>query len=49
MNDVMIREVVADAEWESPQQAADTLEKFCIFLNYYFQGEICDMEMSDIW
>lgn len=49
MNQLLLRELKSENEWESPQQAVDTLEKFCIFLNYYFQGYSCDMELDDVW
>jgi hypothetical protein len=38
-----------DNEWESPEQAQEVLQKFCIWLNYHFQGYDCDMEMDEKW
>ena len=49
MNELLQREMTTEMEWESPEQAKETLDKFCIFLNYYFQGEECEMELSEIW
>lgn len=49
MIDLSPRELSLDTEWESPEQASNTLELFCIYLNYYFQGQPCDMELDDKW
>jgi len=43
------RDLSTALDWDSPEQAMETLEKFCIALNYHFQGEDCDVEMGEIW
>lgn len=35
--------------WGSREEAHVVLERFCIYLNYHFQGEPVDIDMPDIW
>jgi len=43
------RDLSTALDWDSTEQAMENLEKFCIALNYHFQGEDCDVEMGEIW
>ena len=49
MEESFVRDLSTAIDWDSPEQAMDTLERFCIALNYHFQGEDCDVEMGEIW
>jgi hypothetical protein len=44
-----IPELPINPEWETPEQAEEVLKRFCIWLNYHFQGYDCDMEMDEKW
>ena len=49
MEELFESEFSTALNWDSPEQAMETLEKFCLALNYHFQGEDCDVEIGEIW
>ena len=49
MEEFLRKELSTSIDWDSPEQAKDTLERFCLALNYHFQGEDCDVEMGEVW
>ncbi|MFW5781053.1 MAG: hypothetical protein ACOCXD_00625 [Bacteroidota bacterium] len=36
-------------EWDNPKEAEDCLFRFCIMLNFHFQGLHCEIELPGKW